>query len=290
MSGFDAAWLRRREPFDASARSAELARRFASAVSKAGRVTRIVDLAAGTGASFRALAPPVGGDQEWLLVDHDPLLLSQQTNEIARWARVQELHCDVRRNDEAIEIQTVAGCWRARSRTLDLAKDLEEIDLASSDGVTTTAFLDLVSATWLDRLCEALARHRKPFLAAINVDGRRDWQPPLPADSLVTEAFTRHQAGDKGFGPACGPLATSYLQNRLAARGYDVSVAKSDWRLADRDMLLHLIEESNAVARETEPEEAARIAEWAAERRAQLEAGALLIEIGHIDLLAIAAS
>src|SRR5262245_23237889 len=87
MSGFDASWLARREPFDIAARDAALARRFAVALGEGDRPRRIVDLAAGTGASFRALAPQIEGEQDWLLVDHDPLLIAAQRDAISRWAQ-----------------------------------------------------------------------------------------------------------------------------------------------------------------------------------------------------------
>ena len=62
------------------ARSRELARRFGAAVrARAGASTAsIVDLGAGSGANFRALAPLIPGDQDWRLVDHDRALLSHQ--------------------------------------------------------------------------------------------------------------------------------------------------------------------------------------------------------------------
>lgn len=288
MSGFDADWLRLREPFDAAARDGDLARRFGAALGIGQQEPRrIVDLAAGTGANFRALAPRLGGDQDWLLVDHDPLLIAAQAAEIASWSRAQGRHC--RTVSGGVEVDSGFGRWCARARTLDLAQRLEEVDFTACEGVTTAAFLDLVSAAWLDRLCTLLIRARVPVLATLTVDGRRQWHPPLPADLALDDAFRRHQAGDKGFGPAQGALAAPYLANRLAARGYKITTARSDWRIATAhsDMLLRMIDESTAVAGEAEPAEAAVFAGWSAERHAQARSGLLSLEIGHLDLLAI---
>jgi hypothetical protein len=289
MSGFAADWLHTREPFDAAARDNELARRFAIALSD-GRDTprRIIDLAAGSGASFRALAQLIGGDQDWLLVDNDPLLIAAQAAEIARWSLAHGWHCEESRG--GVWVRTGSAVWRARSQTVDLSGALEQIRFAACHGATMSAFLDLVSAAWLERLCAVLARSSLPLLATLSVDGRRVWHPSLPADADIDRAFRQHQSRDKGFGPAQGGLAAAYLAARLTAEGYAVDIARSDWRIGagDREMLLHMVEESAAVAHDAEPETAHVWAAWLAERRAQVDSGALSLEVGHLDLLAVA--
>ena len=288
MNGFAAEWLQRREPFDAAARDQDLARRFGAALGdvKSGP-RRIVDLAAGSGANFRALAPLVGGDQDWLLVDHDPRLIAAQTAEIARWAQREGWYFQT--SDDRVLVETGAARWRVRARRLDLAQFLEQIDLAACDGVTTTAFLDLVSAAWLDRLCGFLTRAGRPLLATLTVDGRRAWHPALPADARIQAAFQRHQSGDKGFGPALGSKAAPWLADRFAAQGYAVMTARSDWRISAEhcDMLLQMVGESATVAREAEPAAAALFADWSALRKAQIEDGLLALDVGHLDLLAV---
>jgi hypothetical protein len=289
MSGFAADWLRRREPFDVAARNPDLARRFGAALShRQNKARRIVDLAAGSGANFRALAPLVGGDQDWLLVDHDPSLIAAQAAEIARWSKREGWHCE--EFDGGLLVQTGGGRWQVRARRLDLAQLLEQIDFAACDGVTTAAFLDLVSPAWLDRLCGLLTRCNLPLLATLTVDGQRAWHPPLPADLRVHAAFQRHQSTDKGFGNALGNFATTHLANRLKSQGYKVITARSDWRIgADhREMLQQMVEEAAAVARETEPSASALFAGWLAERNAQIESALLALDVGHVDLFAVA--
>lgn len=287
MSGFSPDWLRRREPFDAAARDKDLARRFGVALDRGqSGPRRIVDLAAGSGANFRVLAPLLGGDQDWLLVDHDPLLIATQAAEIARWAAHAGWRCE--NSDGGLLVETGTACWRVRTRQLDLAQDLAQLALDDVDGVTTTAFLDLVSAAWLDRLADALARAKRPLLATLTVDGRRVWNPALPADARIQAAFQQHQTGDKGFGPALGSGATAYLADRLMAAGYAVQTAHSDWRIAGehREMLAQMVTESAAVAAEAAPADAALFTAWAKERQAQVADGTLTLEVGHLDLLA----
>ena len=247
MTGFSADWLRRREPFDAAARDMTLARRFAIELGDArNRPRRLVDLAAGSGASFRALAPLIAGDQDWLLVDNDPLLIAAQAAQIKRWSAANGWQCEA--FSGGLSVRAGSAEWRARSCTLDLAQGVEQVHFAECDGVTTSAFLDLVSAAWLEQLRAVLVRNSLPLLATLTVDGRRAWAPSLPADVRIDRAFRQHQSRDKGFGPAQGGLAAQDLGSRLTAEGYEVTTARSDWRIgaAHRDMLLHMVEESAA--------------------------------------------
>lgn len=289
MSGFSPAWLRQREPLDAAARARALAERFAGVLGRpVARPIRIVDLAAGSGANMRALGPLIDADQDWLLLDDDPEVITAQSDELARWARAAGW--GVFDRDAGMTIDAGgAGCWHAAARRIDLNRSLDAIDWAAFDGVTTSAFLDLVSATWLDRFCTLLAKCRRPFLAALTVDGRRAWHPSAPGDEHVSAAFARHQCGDKGFDAALGPAAARALVARLTEHGYDVVQATSDWRLGPRDaeVLELLIDETVRAASQAQPRDALAFATWRNLRKAQLAAGALSLRVGHLDVLAV---
>jgi len=171
----------------------------------------------------------------------------------------------------------------------DLAASLESVDAAAFDGVTTTAFLDLVSAEWLDRLVNWLYAGKRPFLATLSVDGRRVWSPDHPGDSRIDAAFRHHQGGDKGFGVSVGPAAASELAHRLRARGLPVQLDNSDWCVdgSAADMLERLAREAHAVACEADPGHRAEFDRWLAERIAQIAQGRVSLRVGHIDLLSI---
>lgn len=287
-TGFSADWLRQREHFDLAARSPSLALGFRTALrQQPSSPLRIVDLASGSGANFRALAPLLETDQEWRLVDHDPRLLAAQRTEITTWASRRGWHCHD--HEGALAIHAGPAHWLVRGQLLDLARDLEDIDLASSDGLVTTAFLDLVSDVWLDRLSALLAQTRRPLLATLSVDGRRTWLPGRPADQLIADAFLSHQDGDKGFGPSLGVRATPYLAANLAAAGYQVSTQASDWHIGQEhsDMLLNMAEEAAAVATETDPSREPTVSRWLADRATDIRHGLLSLEVGHLDLLAV---
>lgn len=265
MSRFAAAWLGLRETADAASRDAELARRFAAALPRA---PRIVDLGAGTGANARYLAPLIGGEQIWHLVEHDPAL---------RAARL-----DIPTSGDAR--------WRFVDEALDLAHGWERLDALTPHGVTAVAMFDLASAAWLERLAEWLGARQLPLLAALTVDGRRQWQPALAEDVVVAAAFRKHQERDKGLGPALGGAASAVLAQALAAHGFSVVTAASDWRLGagDSELLATLVAGEAAAAHEAGADPRA-VAVWERARRAAAARGALALTVGHRDLLALPA-
>jgi hypothetical protein len=288
VSGFSHEWLRLRAPFDRAARDGALGRRFAASLRRgdAGPL-RLIDLGAGTGANARALAPLISGDQDWLLVENDEGLIGWQAAEHIAWA-TREGYTVTRDPDWVIVADGLAR-WRFRPWRLDLAREIDTALAAPCEGITMAALIDLVSAAWLDRLADRLARRRVPVLSVLTVDGRRHWQPDAPEDATVSDAFARHQKRDKGFGPALGAGAALYFGARLAAAGFAVTTAPSDWRVepAQRAMLAALIEGEASAACEASPHAAVAIMGWAARRRGEMAGGRLSVAIGHRDILAL---
>ena len=283
--GFGLDWLRLREPHDLRARSRALARRFGAAVQEraSGETATLVDLGAGSAANFRALAPLIPGNQDWRLVECDRRLLAHQGAEIAQWARSQGWR--VTHGHGVVTVATGVAHWRAHSIELDLARCLSDLPL-TVHGITCAALLDLVSAAWLERLADGIVATRAPFLAALNVDGRREWQPAHADDAATARAFARHQSGDKRFGPALGPDASAAADALFRARGYGIASAAGEWRLGAGDgaMLAELIEDTAAAAGEAGSLPA--VARWRADRHAELKRGELRLAVGHVDILA----
>jgi hypothetical protein len=123
MSGFSAAWLVLREPYDLRARNADVFSAVAASL-KQRDVLRIVDLACGTGSALRALSPRLTARQNWRLADNDLGLLADVAN---------------MPTSKNVTISAVA---------LDLSRDLEAALEGPVDLVTISALLDLVSETW----------------------------------------------------------------------------------------------------------------------------------------------
>jgi hypothetical protein len=288
MTGFSLDWLRLRAPFDRAARDAGLARRFAAALRRpADRPVRLVDLGTGTGANARALAPLIGGDQDWLLIDKDPALLGFCAAEHIAWAAREGY--GVEKEPGAVVIRAGTARWRLVARCIDLAADLARAVAEPYDGVALSGLADLAAPAWIDALAVQIERRRAPLLSTLMVDGRREWQPPAEADALIRDAFAAHQRRDKGLGPALGSSAPVYLGARLAAAGCAVATAASDWHIGPEHpaMLSATLQAERRAALEVRPEAETVIAGWTEERRAALAAGRLSLMVGHRDLLAL---
>ena len=261
MSGFSADWLALREPADAVARNRELTARLIDWRQQHGALS-VLDLGSGTGANYRFLAPLLGGEQHWRLVDHDPALLA----EIDR--------CGDSPGETAC--LDLAGSWQVLEKPVDL--------------VTASALLDLVSMDWLERLARHSQVWRAAIFMALTYDGTIRWQPALAGDDRVRDAVNRHQRTDKGFGPALGPDAAPMLAALLAKRGYDVALRPGPWRLRPEHAALQtalLIGWAAAVQKVTaEPADQDQLAAWVDQRRHLIEQGDSRLTVGHWDLFA----
>jgi SAM-dependent methyltransferase len=275
---FSGDWLALREGFDAAARSPALAARLAEALPAR---PRILDLGAGTGSLFRWLAPRIGRAQAWTLADADPALLARALDDIAHWAAAHGY--GVIDTGRSLELYTPVGIWRVGVRVVDLARTLP---LAGQDAVVCSALLDLVSAAWIDILA---ARLRVPLLACLSVDGRDAVLPRHPADALVRAGFRRDQGRDKGLGPALGQRAPAVLHAALAAQGFAIASAPSDWRIprTAAAMLAELVHGHADAAALRMPGHRRAIAAWRQARLARIARGQLAIRIGHRDSLAL---
>ena len=217
----------------------------------------VVDLGAGSGSNLRCLAPHLGPQQAWRLLDADAGLLAG--------------------------IAAPPGTTVA-TEVADLSA-IEAVALAA-DLVTATAFLDLVSADWLARLVACL--DGAAVLFALTYDGRIDWDPLDPSDALARELVNRHQRTDKGFGPALGPEAAHQAVHLLKGAGYAVMTADTAWRLGPGDAALQhaLLSGYRGAAAAVAPDRAGDIAAWASRREALIAAGNSRLTVGHTDLWA----
>jgi hypothetical protein len=259
MSGFSAAWLALREPYDLRARNAKVLDAVASAFADYPSLN-VADLACGTGSTYRALSPRLPSGQRWRLYDNDLSLLAR-----------------------------AGGPANITTIPLDLAHDLEGALDGPVDLVTTSALLDLVSEAWLDRLVAEVAARRLPVHAALSYDGRAELDPPDPLDSNIVAAVNAHQRTDKGFGPALGPDAAQAAVERLQRLDYSVVQGASDWvcEPQDREIQIETLSGWATAAREINDPPLADLTGWLTRRHEIVAAGRSTIRIGHIDFFAM---
>jgi hypothetical protein len=285
LSSFSASWLSLREPADTAARAASIATLLVEELARRQSPARIVDLGTGTGANFRFLAPRLGGSQEWLLVDEDPSLLSELSAKTHAWC-ASEI-CSVSDYDSRMFVHGEHWQCRVEARRIDLAAGLDALELSTGAVVTASALLDLVSDSWLTTLINKCYASNAIVLFALSYDGRMTLTPPEADDEWTRGLVNRHQRGNKGFGDALGPDATTRARNLLTDLGYEVSCAPSDWKLepSDRDLQQQLLEGWAHAALEMAPEHATRVRSWLARRLAHVATGDSRITVGHQDLI-----
>ncbi|MBK6472046.1 MAG: class I SAM-dependent methyltransferase [Betaproteobacteria bacterium] len=308
-AGFSADWLDQREPFDAAARDGAAPRlaldaRLAACRPGAGEPLRVIDLACGTGANLRWLAPRLGGAQEWLVVDHDAALLRRWPGCLAaRKGGIGGKGGTIGESGESgngrdgsnggtLQFSSTGFHAEIVRRRLDLSQALESLPWHSARLVTGSALLDLVSAAWLQRLVAVTATARVALMMALSVDGRHRWTPGDADDAAVAALFGAHQQRDKGFdGPALGAAAAPALLLALRRCGYRVHSARSDWLLDGRRdvqalaLQRALIDGIAMAALEQAPASTALVQAW--RQRRQALAPRSVLRIGHLDVLAL---
>jgi len=263
---FDADWLALREPVDHASRALALLPLLEAAV-RAGRWSRVLDLASGTGSNLRYLAPRLPVGQAWTLVDHDSALL----------ARV----------DVPDRVQSVD--WVPGDIATEGIAAVTEAHL-----VTGSALLDLVSETWMRTLAAACRSAACGVLFALTYDGGIVWESVNaavedPADEMVRLAVNAHQTRDKGLGPALGPSAGVVAQACFQEVGYQTWFRPSPWCLGPSHTVLAtaLVDGWERAAAEERPGRGREIGAWANRRREQLAEHSVGVTVGHVDMLAL---
>lgn len=259
---FSAEWLTLREPFDTRARNADVLDAV-SAYFASRLAISIVDLASGTGSTLRTIASRLPARQDWRLIDNNLSLLARA-----------EASSGPQRNVKTIP--------------LDLARDLEAALDGPCDLVTTSALLDLVSKSWLERLIVETAARQLPVYAALSYDGRATLEPVDPLDKEIVAAVNAHQRTDKGFGPALGPDAALTIVQGFEAIGWQVVHGQSDWQFAQKDKRIQ--QETLAgwalAAKETGLVSDDAAGDWLARRLKLIDGGRSTIGVGHVDVFA----
>ena len=263
MSAFSPDWLALREGHDLRARNPEVLASVAERFAHLPSMT-VVDLACGTGATRRAIAPHLPRPQHWHLIDNDLSLLAR-----------------------AASMPSPAGCT-TRTIPVDLAHDLEAALDGAPDLISCSALLDLVSGEWMERLATECAARYLPLYAALTYNGIAVLEPFDKSDPDIIAAVNSHQLGDKGFGPALGPHAANALIDHVVAIGYDAVRGPSDWliRPEDSDMQRAVVTQWAQIAQEMSTLPTAAIASWLARRIAAIDAGELTLRVGHTDVFA----
>lgn len=278
-------WLALREPADAAARSASLARIVAGAVASHDPVS-VLDLGSGTGANLRYLVERLPPHQQWLLTDVNPDLLERVHQRTSCWATARGYV--VARDDAGLAIRGTELDCRVGVRQVDLGTLPADL-FSGRHLVTASALLDLVSEPWLRTLAARCREAGAAALFALNYDGRSSCEPREPEDDLLRDGLNRHQLKDKGLGgPATGPAADRIAERVFEQAGYRARREETSWKLGaeHRELQRELMAGWAEATVELEPALAPKVASWRARRDAHLAAGRSSVVVGHHDLAA----
>ena len=283
--GFSPEWLTLREPADHQARSGKLTEQLA-AWARTRPPLNIMEMGCGTGSNLRYLCPHLGHEQSWTLLDYDKALLKQLPLSIQQWARDKGIDVDCSNDTITLSHQDFSA--RVSWQQADLANELNTLPFETTQLVTASALLDLTSQAWLQTLAEHCIQNHCASLFVLNYDGRISWQPDAQFDRQTAGLLNEHQRGDKGFGPAMGPLAGQTLAQLLSHRQQTL-VEKSDWQITphQQDLQTALIEGWLDAATETAPTDADALAQWYRQRHHHITSMDSTLTVGHTDILSL---
>ena len=261
---FSTTWLELREPADMRARNLSVLQAVSQHFQNH-KTLHITDLACGAGSTLMSLNSAFAVKPNWTLIDCDADLLE----------RAQD-----RATSTNIKITTSQA---------DLNIDLHKVLETKADLITCSAFLDLVSITWLDSLIAELKKRKLPFYAALSYDGRASYQPQHEADLDMLEAVNQHQLSDKGFGAALGPKAAEVAIEKFRQAGFKVTSGQSDWQLPPAEGMLqamlidgwaHAVDEMQLMNIET-------VEDWRDWRMTRAASENSSMSVGHVDIFAV---
>jgi hypothetical protein len=260
-------WLDLREGADAAARSRGLVEQLRHRRPPGGWVVH--DLACGSGAMGRWLAPLLPGPQRWVLHDRDQDLLVLAAADVPGPAA----------DGAVVAVET---------RLSDVTR-LARGELADATLVTASALLDLLTEDELAPLVEACAGARCPVLLTLSVTGRVRFDPADRLDSRVAAAFNAHQRRMTPRGRLLGPDAVGAAVDEFRRRGVRVIVRPSPWRLgaAETALVVEWLDGWLDAACEHEGGPAAEADLYRRRRLRAARAGRLAVTVGHADLLVL---
>lgn len=256
-----------REAADAAARAHELVERLRRRLPTGPWL--IHDLACGSGAMGRWLAPLLSGQQRWVLHDRDADLLELAAVDVPGPAA----------DGEEVALET---------RVSDITR-LGPDDFAGARLVTASALLDLLTWDELSTLIHVCSETGCPVLFALSVTGRVRLLPADPLDARLAAAFDAHQRRMTPRGPLLGPDAVRAAAEGFRGLGAEVVVRPSPWRLGatESELAVEWLTGWVDAACEHEPALTPDGDLYRRRRLREAAAGALAVTVGHADLLVL---
>ena len=270
MEKFSSDWLSLREQEDLLARNTKVLECVKNYLRNEQRLN-ILDIGCGTGATMRVLQPEFTQPQHWTLLDADKELLVQ-----AQCFNQPLVY------DSNITMKT---------ECVDLTEDFGFLQRKCSI-VTATAFLDLVSESWIQKFAQALKDNNHRFYCSITPTCSIELIPIESLDDEVINAFNTHRYTDKGFGLSLGGDAAKYTLEIFQNLGYQLTSAFDTWgnrhpNKAFRKILnLKLIEGISHAASQTKLLDPLELEHWSKSRLDSIQNDEFEISFEILDFFA----
>jgi hypothetical protein len=234
----------------------------------------------------------------YTLVDVDAAGLSHARRWLSDWARGARGEVHDSPNGLSIRLPA-ARVFEVELVQADVTRPFQLRPLAPADLLIANAFLDLVDVPRVLPSLFALLHPRAPFWFSINFDGETIFEPGHARDAELIAHYHRTMDTRLRDGAPSGDSKTGrHLFGHLRAAGAELLAAgASDWVVhaigdsypGDERYFLDYIVNTVHLALRALPElDAQAVAQWAAERHAQIGRGELAYIAHQLDFMGLA--
>ncbi|MBN4081253.1 hypothetical protein JYT44_02690 [Caldithrix abyssi] len=277
-------WQQERFPFDAFARNQKIEKIFLNYFTRKTSL-KIVDVGSGLAANTRYSSENFPFDQDWTLIENDPIILENCLQTLIEWAKERQwpyVHSpnelELYTPNKYIHIKIVRGSFM----DLDKLVDLSEIDL-----ITASAVFDLFSKNQFRTFAHILASHRLPLFTTLNYLSMV-FEPQGTEDHKYIKYYENHMTQPREFGSKMGPYCSQNMTKILENVGYHITTGSSNWLINSKNskMMNYLLRFMHVAIREMlkSPTELNQLEQWISNKKQLVQNGELSLKVNHMDI------
>lgn len=290
---FDTTWLNTRFPFDEAARAPQVDQAYLKTQNSKSKSSptpqlNLLDVGSGTGANFLHSFEKISAAQSWIFLDHDPRLLTASLQRIKKYAAAKNY--TVLENADGLEIQGGAYPIAIQTRSGSFEAVEKLLPLEELDVVMASAFFDLFRPAQLQDFLDKVFAAKCDLLLTLNY-AAMTFAPAHPLDGKMVAWYEAHMQRPQAEGAAMGPDCSRLIRQYLEAHSLPFWEGPSVWKIGGTDQamlrfLLGFMEEAiGALALGGGARK--EVADWLAQRRAEVEAERLSLTVAHFDFFAL---
>jgi len=277
-------WQLERFPFDAIARSRKVEKIFLNYFTGATSLN-IVDVGAGLAANTRYYVEKFPFDQNWRLIENDPVILGGCLQTLVQWAKAQQWKYTLSKNELKMYAPNKnIGVKVARGSLMDLDK---LIDLSTINLITANAVFDLFSKDQFQTFINILAAQRLPLFTTLNY-ASMVFEPQDFADKKYIRLYENHMIQPRKSGSKMGPFCSENMIKDLEKVGYNIKTGSSDWLIKSENgnMMNYLLRFMQVAIGEILKSkiELNQLEQWISTKKQIVKDGRLSLKVHHLDI------